>query len=203
MMLFYNLHYLILFFKALMFLPLWIAETLHLSWRPEFCHKTDHCPSHHRKQLSYDYFRCSISRQLNIAVSWVSLFTRETYSQFRNPVSSNGKMTWRKTGKSKNRSWILGSVIRFFSFPFRPGIQPAVNCNYILKATSRSRSRWPRRLRRRSAAACLLGCWLKISPETWMPVCCECCVLLGRDRFVGLILRPGESYRVWGVQHLQ
>ena len=31
---------------------------------------------------------------------------------------------------------------------------------------------------------------------TWMFVCCECCVLSGRDLCVGLITRPGESYRL-------
>jgi hypothetical protein len=32
-----------------------------------------------------------------------------------------------------------------------------------------------------------------------MSVCCECCVLSGRGLCVGLITRPGESYRVWRV----
>jgi hypothetical protein len=32
-----------------------------------------------------------------------------------------------------------------------------------------------------------------------MFVCCECCVLSGRDLCDGLITRPGESYRLWCV----
>ena len=32
-----------------------------------------------------------------------------------------------------------------------------------------------------------------------MFVCCECCVLLGRDLCDGLITRPEESYRLWRV----
>jgi len=32
-----------------------------------------------------------------------------------------------------------------------------------------------------------------------MFVCCECCVLSGRDLCDGLITRPGESYRLWRV----
>jgi len=32
-----------------------------------------------------------------------------------------------------------------------------------------------------------------------MSVFCECCVLSGRGLCVGLIIRPGESYRVWCV----
>jgi hypothetical protein len=32
-----------------------------------------------------------------------------------------------------------------------------------------------------------------------MSVCCECCVLLGRDLCVGLITWPEESYRMWCV----
>ena len=52
------------------------------------------------------------------------------------------------------------------------------------------RSQWPRGLRRRSAAARLLGLWVRIPPGAWMSVCCECCVLSGRVRCDGLITRP-------------
>jgi hypothetical protein len=61
------------------------------------------------------------------------------------------------------------------------------------------RSRWPHRLRRGSAAACLLGLWVRIPPAEWMSVSCECCVLSGRGLCVGLITRPEESYRLWCV----
>ena len=61
---------------------------------------------------------------------------------------------------------------------------------------SSRRSQWPRGLRRGSAAAHLLGLWVRILPGAWMSVCCECCVLSGRGLFDGLINRPEESYRV-------
>ena len=61
------------------------------------------------------------------------------------------------------------------------------------------RSRWPRGLRRRSAAARLLGLWVRIPPGAWMSVCCECCVLSGGGLCDGLITRPEESYRLWCV----
>jgi len=32
-----------------------------------------------------------------------------------------------------------------------------------------------------------------------MLFCCECCVLSGRGICDGLIIRPGESYRLWRV----
>ena len=39
------------------------------------------------------------------------------------------------------------------------------------------RSQWPRRLRRRSAAACLLRLWVRIPPGAWVfvlsVVCCQ------------------------------
>ena len=60
-------------------------------------------------------------------------------------------------------------------------------------------SQWPRGLRHRSAAARLLRLWVRIPPEAWMFVCCECRVLSGRGLCVGLITRPEESYRLWRV----
>jgi hypothetical protein len=42
----------------------------------------------------------------------------------------------------------------------------------------------------------LLGLRVRIPPEAWMSVCCECCVLSGRGLCFGLITRPEESYRV-------
>ena len=63
----------------------------------------------------------------------------------------------------------------------------------------RSRSQWPRGLRRRSGAACLLRSWVRIPPGAWMSVCCECCVLSGRGLCDELITRPEESYRLWCV----
>ena len=62
-----------------------------------------------------------------------------------------------------------------------------------------SRSQWPRGLRRRSATACLLRLWFRITPEAWMFVCCECCVLSDRGLCDELITRPEESYRMWCV----
>jgi hypothetical protein len=37
------------------------------------------------------------------------------------------------------------------------------------------RSQWPRGLRRRSTAACLLRSWVRIPPVAWMFVCCVRC----------------------------
>jgi hypothetical protein len=61
------------------------------------------------------------------------------------------------------------------------------------------RSQWPCGLRRGSAAARLLGLWVRIPTGAWMSVCCECCVLSGRGLCDGLVTRPEESYRVWCV----
>ena len=56
------------------------------------------------------------------------------------------------------------------------------------------RSYWPRGLRRGSAAARLLGLWVRILPEGM-----DCSVLSGRGLFDGLITRPEESYLMWCV----
>ena len=45
-------------------------------------------------------------------------------------------------------------------------------------------------------AAHLLRLWVRIPPEAWMYVCCECCVLSGTDLCEELITRPEESYRL-------
>ena len=60
-------------------------------------------------------------------------------------------------------------------------------------------SQWPCGLKRRSAAAHLLRSWVRIPPEAWMFVCCECRVLSGRGLCDELITRPEESYRLWCV----
>jgi hypothetical protein len=46
------------------------------------------------------------------------------------------------------------------------------------------RSQWPRGLRRGSAVASLLGLRVRIPPGAWIFVSCECCVLSGRGRSV-------------------
>ena len=60
-------------------------------------------------------------------------------------------------------------------------------------------SQWPRRLRRGSAAARLLGLQVRIPAGAWMSLSCECCVLSGRSLCVGMITLPEESCRVWCV----
>jgi len=47
-----------------------------------------------------------------------------------------------------------------------------------------------------SAAARLLGLRVRIPPGARMSVTCECCVLSRRGFCGGMIIRPGESYRV-------
>ena len=61
------------------------------------------------------------------------------------------------------------------------------------------RSRWPRGLRRRYAAARLLRLWARIPTGVWKFVCCECCVLSGRGLCDELITHPEESYQLWWV----
>jgi hypothetical protein len=51
----------------------------------------------------------------------------------------------------------------------------------------------------------LLDCWdygVRIPPEVWMFVYCQCCVLSGRGLCVGLITSPEESYRALCVSNV-
>ena len=56
--------------------------------------------------------------------------------------------------------------------------------------------RWPRGLRRGSAAACLLGLPVRIPPGAWLFIFCKCYVFSVRGLCVGSIPRPEKSYRV-------
>jgi hypothetical protein len=62
------------------------------------------------------------------------------------------------------------------------------------------RSQWPRGLRRLSAAARLLGLWVRIPPGVWMSVSHGCWLLPATGLCDGLVTRPVESYRVWCVE---
>jgi len=61
------------------------------------------------------------------------------------------------------------------------------------------RSQWPRGLSCGSAAACLVGLWVRIPSGAWMSVSCECCLLLCRGLCAALISCPEESYWLWCV----
>ena len=60
--------------------------------------------------------------------------------------------------------------------------------------TEGSPFRWPRVLRRVSAATRLLALRFRIPPGAWMSVPCECCVLSGRSLCGGPITCLEESY---------
>jgi hypothetical protein len=61
---------------------------------------------------------------------------------------------------------------------------------FLIDYKDSRRSQWPRDLRRGSAAARLLGLWVRIPPGAWMSVSCECCVLSGRGLCDELVTRP-------------
>ena len=92
-------------------------------------------------------------------------------------------------------------ILCLFGFPDRREVDPCYELYVFLMIyiNRQCRSQWPRGLRRRSTAARSLRLWVRIPPEAWMLVCCECCVLSGRGLCDGLITRPEESYRLWRV----
>jgi len=67
-----------------------------------------------------------------------------------------------------------------------------VICNVIFRW-----SRWPHGLRDGSMATRLLGLRVRIQPAAWIYAACECCVLSERGFYVGLIIHPEVSYRMW------
>jgi len=81
------------------------------------------------------------------------------------------------------------------SLQFRDKSSLSWNSFHVAKVLY-GRSRWPRSLRRASAAARLLGFLDLISPVAWALVSCRCYVLSGRVLCVGPITRPEKSHRV-------
>jgi hypothetical protein len=79
------------------------------------------------------------------------------------------------------------------NFRFRSNYTSAKKRNYLTELWVHSQ--WQHGLRCGSAAALLLGLWVRIPPGAWMSVSCECCVLSGRGLCDGLVPRPKESYR--------
>jgi hypothetical protein len=64
------------------------------------------------------------------------------------------------------------------------------------RSLAQCRSQLPRGLRRRFAAAHLLGLWVRMPPGKWLSLPCECCVLSGRGLRDEPITRSEESYRM-------
>jgi hypothetical protein len=85
------------------------------------------------------------------------------------------------------------TVITVSTFLMRIGLSFEVSTN------TQRRSRCPRGLRRKSAAARLLRLRVRIPLEAWTFVCWECCVLSSSGLCEGLITRPEESYGLWCV----
>jgi hypothetical protein len=99
-----------------------------------------------------------------------------------------GFLNWGGECLQRGTPWVV--ILDRMHFVFKGFIE----CNWI-----KSRSQWPRGLRRGSAAVRLLVLRVRIPSEAWMSVSRECCVLSGRGPCDGLIIRPEESYRVWCV----
>jgi hypothetical protein len=95
------------------------------------------------------------------------------------------------------RYWICRQIIQ--KYTLHMPYQSICHSDKYINTIWGSRSQWPRGLRCRSATARLLRSCVRIPPEAWMFVCCECCVLSGRGLCDDLITLPEESYWLWCV----
>ena len=95
--------------------------------------------------------------------------------------------------------WFLNTHWWFFLMRTKPTTAYRYMWSYCSINSVACRSQWPRGLRRGSAAAHLLGLWVRIPLEVCTSFSCECYVLSRICLCVGLITRPEESYRVWCV----
>ena len=93
---------------------------------------------------------------------------------------------WKTTGKDSSEACAIACQNCAVYSLFPPGMTTHSKIAlFISECTGRLRSG--------SAAAHLLGLWVRIPPGAWMFVSCECCVLSGRGMCIGLITRPEES----------
>ena len=82
-------------------------------------------------------------------------------------------------------------------------LNPCIFTIYLHRPVSLSRNigrsgrfQWSLGLKRSSAAACVLGLWVRMPLGAWTSAISEYYVLSGRGICVGLITHPEESYRV-------
>jgi len=95
----------------------------------------------------------SINRLINIE------YIKQQQKSFKQKITFQKKQTFVQSGENNS--------------------EHTVHSGYWIHHTKtiKSRSKWLRGLRRRSAAARLLRLWVRIPPVAWMSVCCDCCVL--------------------------
>jgi len=118
-----------------------------------------------------------------------------TSGEFRYIIAHKGQVDIPRK-HNQNRKWSNAAILQ------QMFIQMSWSNYFLHVQRNDSRSQLPRGLRRRFAAARLLRLLrlcVRIPPEEWMIVCCECCVLSGRGLCNELITRPEESYRLWCV----
>jgi len=80
-------------------------------------------------------------------------------------------LCWVGTRRDRKNLWQI-VIIKSWDLP-RQDHKQIQNLIFLQVVTSQ----WPRRLRHRSAAACLLRLWVQIPRGAWMSVCCSvvCC----------------------------
>jgi hypothetical protein len=149
---------------------IWYLSTVYAKWSAASV--TRRIPWNHTYEYSF-YFRCIYVRCIINHI--------RTLQRRNSTAKSSMSLTW--------------------CFPHGPCPYISINKSKYPKQLSSTnifpcRSQWPRGLRRGSAAARLLGLWVRIPPESWTFVPCECCLLSRRDPCIGLITYPEESYRL-------
>jgi len=93
------------------------------------------------------------------------------------------------------RADLLLIIRRHYSVYTAVGICHAFMLTDCWQDPTNSRSQWPRGPRRGPVASLFLGLRVRIPPEARMSgVSCECCMLLGRGLYVGLIARVEKFY---------
>jgi hypothetical protein len=117
---------------------------------------------------------------INIDTDGPRLFGRSTFVQCK--LSHVIRLSYAEFGLST--LWRSIQIFRVVS-QWRCKIES--EAYFVSTECQKGRSQWPRRPRRESAAAGLLGLRVRIPPRAWILVSCECCVLSGRGLCNGVI----------------
>jgi hypothetical protein len=127
------------------------------------------------------------------------IFENRLYIKLNRNASNGGRVVPSgRTERHKANSSFFFAILRT-TLKMSAGHFPSNTRIFYSRVSKNSQPQWPSGLRWKSADARFPGLRVRIPPEAWISVYCECWVLSGRNLCDVPIPRPGECYRLWRV----